>query len=218
MSGEDGGRAPDLDIRALTDDEQVAAAAAAAATGGGFVCGGRVGGGTWPQPGERRPRVVVYTHFCPYCDPDGLIAPGGTLGRAGDGGRCYACAGRGMMHADDLGDLSAYEPGELRELPRPPAVMRSPCVDCAYRPGSPEDPDNDPGVVRPDASAPFYCHHGMVRIDDGYEATAYVGTLPLGGMVCAGWWALATGRPLPDRAFRDPGGADRPESAPPVVP
>lgn len=166
-----------------------------------------------------RPEVVIYRWVCPWCDPTGPFNPGGEAGRSPDGGRCDDCMGRGVLTADDLRDPSAFEPGELREVPRPPAVMRNPCVDCAYRPGSPES-DTHPDMlgvpVRPDERVPFFCHHGMVRVGDGYESPAYVGTLPLGAMVCAGWWALARGEPLPERAFHDPGGANRPESAPEV--
>jgi hypothetical protein len=158
--------------------------------------------------------VTIHRWVCPVCDGDG---------RAGDGGRCHFCAGYGLTN--DIRDPAAW-PG-LRAAPRPPAVMRSPCVDCAYRPGSPEDPGpygeeidcGNASFRRPDASTPFFCHHGMHRVGDGYESPAYVGTLPLGAMVCAGWWARALDEELPDehlRPFRDPGGAARPEAAPEV--
>lgn len=166
-----------------------------------------------------RPPVVIYRYLCPWCDPAGPFNPGGQAGNAPDGARCLDCHGRGVLTAEDVRDPSVFEAGELREVPRPPAVMRSPCVDCAYRPGSPES-DTHPDMlgvpVRPDAAVPFFCHHGMVRVGDGYESPAYVGTLPLGAMVCAGWWALARGEVLPVEAFRDPGGANRAESAPEV--
>jgi hypothetical protein len=96
--------------------------------------------------------------------------------------------------------------------------MRTPCVDCAYRPGSPED---DPDSERPDsAEHPFFCHHGMHRIDDGdgdvgYVPAAWAGGLPLGYMVCAGWWdSVVEGGPAPERQFRDPGGSNRAPAAP----
>jgi hypothetical protein len=165
------------------------------------------------------PKVVIYRWLCPWCDPQGPFNAGGSVGRMPDGGKCLDCLGRGVLTTDQIKDPSVFEPGELREVPRPPAVMRTPCTDCAYRPGSPEDdthPDMSGVAVRPDADRPFFCHHGMVRVGDGYESPAYVGTLPLGAMVCAGWWSMATGGGLPVKAFRDPGGADRPESAPPV--
>lgn len=166
-----------------------------------------------------RPRVVIYRFICPWCDPEGPFNPGGRSGRTQDGGKCLDCVGLGVLTAEDLRDPSVFGPGELREVPRPPAVMKSPCVDCAYRPGSPESdtrPDMVGVPVRPGGDVPFFCHHGMVRVGDGYESPAYVGTLPLGAMVCAGWWALARGEVLPVEAFRDPGGANRPESAPEV--
>ena len=169
--------------------------------------------------GESRPAVVIYRYVCPYCDPAGRMNPGGSPGRMPDGGKCLDCVGVGLLTAGQLPHPEVFEPGELREVPRPPGVMRRPCVDCAYRPGSPEaDTHADMlGVpVRPDADVPFFCHHGMVRQGDGYESPAYVGSLPLGAMVCAGWWSLATGEPLPDEAFRDPGGACRREDAPEV--
>lgn len=159
----------------------------------------------------QRPKVLIYRYVCPWCDPLGQINPGGEAGRGPDGGRCLDCHGSGAVRGEDL-DPGVWPPGELRRVPRPPAVMRQPCVDCAYRPGSPEEEDE----AAPDASVPFFCHHGMVRVGDAYEASAYVGTMPLGAMVCAGWWALATGEPLPVEDFRDPGGADRRGDAPEV--
>lgn len=166
-----------------------------------------------------RPAVVINRYRCPWCDPDGPFNDGGQAGRVGDGSRCPDCHGSGVLTADRVPNPGVFEPGELQELGRPPAVMKRPCSDCAYRPGSPED-DTHPDMlgmpVRPGPDVPFFCHHGMVRVGDGYESIAYVGTLPLGAMVCAGWWALAMGDPLPDKAFRDPGGADRPAEAPDV--
>jgi hypothetical protein len=125
-----------------------------------------------------------------------------------------------MTNSDEPGvDLwNEYPPGveppitAARPLPRPPAVMRRPCVDCAYRPGSPEE------ETRPAGEHPFYCHHGMLRAEEdgqvGYLSAASFGGQTLGGFVCAGWWALVTGEPLPAEPFRDPGGADRPEAVP----
>lgn len=148
------------------------------------------------------PTVRIYRWICWLCN-------GG--GRDETGDRCMECHGYGLLTADDIGDPAAYG-DDLKPAPRPPAVMKAPCVDCALRPGSPEDGYTSPGVDKP-----FYCHHGLWRVGDGYESTAYVGNLPLGAMVCAGWWALATGEALPAKPFRDPGGADRPEAAPEVA-
>lgn len=169
--------------------------------------------------GSARPQVVIYKYRCPYCDPEGQFNRGGSWGRMADGGKCLDCLGRGVLTADEIRDPSVFAPGELKEVGRPPAVMKSPCVDCAYRPESPESDTHADmlGVpIRPDAGAPFFCHHGLIRQGGGYEPQAYYGLVPLGAMVCAGWWALATGEALPEVPFRDPGGACRRESAPEV--
>lgn len=156
-------------------------------------------------PGRRTgPKLTVSLnpYVCPWCDGEGRWNA--------DGERCMNCSGAGVTDDPTPGvDIDGNEIPAV-PLPRPPAVMRSPCVDCAYRPGSPEEDS----PARPDASVPFYCHHGMHRVGDGYQAAAWVGGMPLGYMVCAGWWALATGQPLPDKEFRDPGGSDRRDAAP----
>lgn len=136
-------------------------------------------------------KAVIYQWICPWCHgPDAPFA----------NERCLHCHGSKVTN-----DIGGWDKTDLVPAPRPPAVMRNPCVDCAYRPGSPEQ---DSGIA-PGPETPFYCHHGLIRDGDGYITTATVGALPLGAMVCAGWWALATGDPLPEKAFRDPGGADR---------
>jgi len=143
------------------------------------------------------PKAVVNRWMCPWCQgPNAVFV---------DGEPCMHCHGEHVTN-----DVGGWDEADLTPAPRPPAVMRNPCVDCAYRPGSPEQ---DSGAA-PGPDTPFYCHHGLVREGDGYITTATVGTLPLGAMVCAGWWALATGEPLPAAAFRDPGGADRAADAP----
>lgn len=141
--------------------------------------------------------VTLYRYVCPSCDGTGRWAEGET---------CMQCHGYGLTD-----NVRGWEEGEITPAPTPPAVMRNPCVDCAYRPGSPEE--GSPS--RPGPTQPFFCHHGLHRVGDGYVATAMLddGT-PLGAMVCAGWWAMATGRPLPEKAFRDPGGSDRSPDAP----
>lgn len=160
-----------------------------------IVCGGTGLGN--PNP----PAVTVYKWVCPYCDGKGIWND--------EGERCMNCSGYGLTN-----EARGFEEDELTPAPMPPAVMRNPCVDCAYRPGSPEDGS----AARPGPETPFYCHHGLHRVGDGYVPTALLGEtqLPVGAMVCAGWWALATGRPLPERAFRDPGGSDRREDAPDI--
>jgi hypothetical protein len=162
----------------------------------GFVCG----------PGRGRPadgQVSIHLYRCPWCLGHGRWEEGED--------RCHSCGGSGTTNdpADGLDLWTKHPPGveplstRAEPLPRPPAVMRAPCLDCAYRPGSPEE------EIRPGPDTPFWCHHGMTRVDSptgtGYLSAAYHGPHPLGAMLCAGWWAQATGQPLPDEAFRDPG-------------
>lgn len=155
------------------------------------ICGG-------PTPNTAK--VTLYRYVCPYCD--------GT-GQWSDGERCMNCHGYGLTN-----DVRGFEEHELTLAPVPPAVMRNPCVDCAYRPGSPEEGS----AARPGRDNPFFCHHGLYRVGDGYASAANLDNgLPLGAMVCAGWWALAAGKPLPDREFRGPGGAQRHDDAPAPV-
>jgi hypothetical protein len=121
------------------------------------------------------------------------------------------CVGTGVTDS-----TPGFSEEEVTALPRPPAVMRSPCLDCAFRPGSPEE-ENGSDLANQDL--PFYCHHGMTRVDPdgsgaGYLPAAWFGLIPLGYMVCAGWWEWRTNGVLPERPFRDPGGANRPTSAP----
>lgn len=154
-----------------------------------------------PRRGDPKPlRVKIYRFVDPYCD--------GT-GRWPDGSTCLDCNGYGLVN-----EAPGYTEAELTPAPRPPAVMTRPCADCAYRPGSPEQ---DTGVL-PGPDVPFFCHHGLRRVADGYVSTALLdGRLPFGAMVCAGWWALATGAALPEREFRDPGGIDRHQDAPAIA-
>ena len=153
------------------------------------ICGG---------PAPNTAKVTLYRYVCPYCDGTGTWNE--------DGERCMNCSGYGLTN-----EVRGFEEEELTFAPVPPAVMRNPCIDCAYRPGSPEEDS----TARPGPNSPFFCHHGMFRVGDGYVAPAMIDNgIPLGAMVCAGWWALAIGQPLPDREFRDPGGADRHADAP----
>ena len=136
------------------------------------------------------PRAYIARYRCPYC----VTNPG----RWSNGEPCHHCAGQGTVDDPSPGidlavDLPAgVEPPETQAtpLPRPPAVMKTPCPDCAFRPGSPEQRDG----LELDPAVPFYCHHGMTQVDRpngsvDYLAAAWVGPLPLGYMVCAGWWA-----------------------------
>lgn len=147
---------------------------------------------------------------CPFCDPRGPLAdtipPGTLVGYWASGERCMHCVGTGYTN-----DQAGFDEHELNEATIPPAVMRRPCVDCAYRPGSPE---HNTGILPGPDAGPFYCHHGLRRSGDSYVSPAMLGTRPIGAMVCAGWYAQALGKPLPAEAFRDPGGADRPDAAP----
>jgi hypothetical protein len=151
------------------------------------------------QSAREFPKVTLYPWVCPVCDGTGRWAPDE---------RCHHCRGNGLTD-----DIAGWEPHEVTPAPRPPAVMRQPCTDCAYRPGSPED-EASMSIKLPGPDTPFFCHHGLHRIGDGYVGTACMGELPLGAMVCAGWWALATGGERPEKPFRDPGGSDRRHDAP----
>ncbi|MFJ6085108.1 hypothetical protein ACIQI8_27240 [Streptomyces sp. NPDC092369] len=124
---------------------------------------------------------------CPFCI--GGIEPS-TGGQARE--RCLHCSGVGLTD-DPCGDAD--------RAPRPPALMRTPCGDCAFRPGSPELEAS--GTQLPDAE-PFFCHQGLpVNAYGAYTPVATFRGLPLGAMVCAGWWAAQTGEPLPARPYRE---------------
>lgn len=153
------------------------------------------------QPDE--PQLTVYRWVCPFCEH-------GDMGPAT--GRCLHCGGVGLTN-----DVEGWPEDELTPAPVPPGVMRRPCPDCAFRPGSPER--EALGQTLPEA-APFWCHHGCaIGYGDSYQP---IGTyrpagasrdLPLGELLCAGWWAMVTGRPLPKEEFREPGTARGPENA-----
>lgn len=122
---------------------------------------------------------------CPFC-VGGLVTT--------DGDRCLRCAGTGLTDKP-LGDADV--------APRPPAVMRSACADCAFRRGSPEL--ENAGTQLPDQE-PFFCHQGVpVSASGAYQPTAMFRGLPLGLMVCAGWWAVQTGELQvgPGREYRE---------------
>jgi hypothetical protein len=144
------------------------------------------------QSAKKFPTVTILRWICPVCDGDGTWSDG----------RCMHCAGNGLTN-----DVAGWDESELKPAPRPPALMTRPCADCAYRPGSPEQ---ESGSVKLPTDEPFYCHHAMPLIRGTYVPTATIGELPLGAMLCAGWWAQATGQPAPDKPYREP--ADRPET------
>lgn len=130
--------------------------------------------------------LLILLYKCPFC-LGGLTADGA------DGTEpCHHCSGVGLT--DD-------PCGEAERAPRPPAVMRAPCADCAYRPGSPELEAN--GAQLP-SDEPFFCHQGVpVSARGAYTPVATFRGLPLGLMVCAGWWALKTGEQLPGKPYRE---------------
>ncbi|MFF2522277.1 hypothetical protein [Streptomyces liangshanensis] len=150
------------------------------------------------------PQLVVYRWRCPYC----------TSGDMGPSqGRCLHCVGTGLTN-----DVGTWPEEQLVRAPVPPGVMRRPCAGCAYRPGSPEMEAN--GVALPE-DMPFWCHHGMPHGYFGsyqalgaYRPAGATRDIPLGGLLCAGWWALQTGRPLPTTPFRE---TDIPKEKQPVV-
>ena len=140
--------------------------------------------------------LVIYRWLCPFCT-------NGDWGPAQ--GRCLHCHGTGLTN-----DVGGWEESELTPAPVPPGVMRRPCGDCAFRPGSPEL--ENAGAQLP-KDAPFWCHHGMTTGYGGsYQPPGYYRPdgakkdIPLGELICAGWWALQTGRPLPSEPYREPGG------------
>ena len=133
------------------------------------------------------PGLYITPWKCPFCV--GGIAPseGGQ-----DRERCLHCSGSGLTNQPC---------GDAERAPRPPGVMRTPCGDCAYRAGSPELDAN--GAQLPE-DEPFFCHQGLpVNAFGAYTPVAMFRGLPLGAMVCAGWWAHRTGEPLPAKAYRE---------------
>lgn len=131
--------------------------------------------------------LQIHPWLCPLC-VGGLI-----LDEAGQAvERCLHCSGTSLT--DD--PLSKAD-----RAPRPPGVMRAACADCALRRGSPEL--ENCGVALPEEE-PFFCHQGLpVSADGRYRPVATFRGLPLGAMVCAGWWALKTGEPLPAKPYRE---------------
>jgi hypothetical protein len=130
------------------------------------------------------------------------------------GGCCVGSAfigPQGCTCWEPVYDLDQAEP----DLTRPPGLTPTMCVDCAYRPGSPERDghpdaaaDRDSLEVLVITGDPFWCHQGMRlivarehpdgrRVDIG-SGLAYdppiVGAIPYrangrAGLLCAGWSA-----------------------------
>jgi hypothetical protein len=137
--------------------------------------------------------LVVYRYLCPFCT-EGDMGP--------STGRCLHCGGNGLTN-----DVEHVPADLIREALVPPGVMRKPCPDCAFRPGSPELEAN--GECLPD-DGPFWCHRGMATGYGGgyvplgsWRPPGYTRDIPLGELICAGWWAKQAGRPLPTEPFRD---------------
>ncbi|WP_433382761.1 hypothetical protein [Streptosporangium sp. CA-115845] len=141
-----------------------------------FICGG----GAQAEVAPARVGVVILAWICPSCDGAGLWD---------DRLPCEMCSGRGAVDDDTLGE---WDRAEVRPAPIPPAVMRKPCADCAYRPGAPEADELPP------TDAPFFCHHGMPVVNGAYAPTAWADGRPLGAMVCRGWWEATTRQHLHD--------------------
>jgi hypothetical protein len=134
-----------------------------------------------------RDELHIRQYKCPVC-VGGLIVTTVT----GDVDKCLHCGGTGLT--DD--PLSGSE-----LAPRPPGVMRAACADCAFRRGSPEL--DNAGVTLP-ADEPFFCHQGVpISAAGSYESVATFRGLPLGLLVCAGWWAMKTGEALPATPYRE---------------
>lgn len=146
------------------------------------------GGPSPPPRPTQHGKVIIYPWVCPLCEGKG---------RWESGERCMQCQGRGLTD-----DVHGWERDELTPAPRPPCVMKSACTDCALRPGSPEQEAG----TDPDENTGFWCHKGMTKTEltGEYQPTAWIGPYPLGYFVCAGWWARATGQPLPTEPYRPP--------------
>lgn len=133
--------------------------------------------------------LLILPFKCPFC-VGGIEPSEGGQSRE----RCLHCSGVGLTD-DPCGDTE--------RAPRPPGVMRTPCADCAFRPGSPEL--ENAGAQLPD-DEPFFCHQGLpINAYGAYTPVATFRGLPLGAMVCAGWWALKTGETPPVKPYREIG-------------
>lgn len=142
-----------------------------------------------PPEGHDVSELQIHPWVCPQC-VGGLI-----LDDAGQGiEHCLHCSGTGLTN-DPM--------GKAKRAPRPPGVMRAACADCALRQGSPEL--DGAGATLP-YEEPFFCHQGLpISADGRYRTVATFRGLPLGAMVCAGWWAMKTGEPLPAKPYREIG-------------
>lgn len=119
---------------------------------------------------------MILDRLCPVCE--------------GTGDRPCLCDGRGLVSAEEaarwleMGDV-------LVVVPPPPAEMRRPCGDCAFRADSPE---HESGLIYQitesvEAGQPFHCHVGMHMTVDGRYQPREVDAAgaPVGHPICAGW-------------------------------
>ncbi|MEZ0073620.1 hypothetical protein [Planotetraspora sp. GP83] len=124
----------------------------------------------------------VYPFRCPSCEGEG---------RWDDYDRCHLCLGSGAVTAQQMRDWADGDPtcAPVR-VPTPAAVRKGQCGECAFRQGAPEE-DEPPPLDRP-----FYCHATMPVVDGEYAPVAWYKGMPLGALVCAGWWRAVTEQPL----------------------
>lgn len=109
---------------------------------------------------------------CPVCQGDGDWG----------GGSCLHCTGIGFVDEDGLAGWPEEDrvPG-----PWPPGVRARQCHDCAYRPGSQEQ---ELGEELPGQGRPFWCHSGLPTTRGAYVPLLWVGSIPIGAKICAGWY------------------------------
>lgn len=141
---------------------------------------------------DEEPHVTFTRYSCPVCQGEPRAVG------------CHHCARYGLTD-----DVTGWEPGEYEEMPRPPGVMRQPCPDCKFRAGSPELERDAMLVDEGDEHRPFFCHKGMPLVEGHYTPVAEYRphpagpSIPLGAMVCAGWWDWATTGRIPLRPYRE---------------
>lgn len=124
------------------------------------------------------PVGVVLDHVCPVCN--------------GEGGASYECICDGLGVIDEATAVRLGEP--IVKLAPPPTEMKARCVDCAFRPDSPEHENfrTMEGIMLSVVDdVPFYCHQGMHVTADGryIPHNRDAKGAPVGHPVCAGWRA-----------------------------
>lgn len=130
-----------------------------------------------------------YPYYCPVCGDDEYPA------------RPCLCDGEGVITAEQA---SGWAEHELVPVPRPAAVRKGPCLDCAVRRGSPEH-EQDPDlrhVLRPDG--PFWCHQGTADVRGEHVYTLRMNNgAPIGAELCAGWFDWMTTGALPEEPYQE---------------